>query len=126
VNPVLGSYGFTLQDLRNLTPDELERKEYTFFPNPSLQGVLATVSMGFVLDAPVSGIHPPSSSDAFRASQIFDDNSSTGENPVFLNTSGPFSSFLFFGNAHPLDEESGQVVPYDSRVKSLPSDIVML
>lgn len=123
MNPVLGRYDFTLQDLLHLSPEELESKPFTFIS--VAQGIAATITLGFVLDAPVSGIQAPSSKEDFRASGVFDD-VVTGETPVFLNTYGAFASFLFYANSHPVEEEAGQVVPYDTKATKPPPNVVSL
>jgi hypothetical protein len=123
MNPVLGCYNFTLEELLLLSPEELDCKTFTFMS--VAQGIAADITLGFVLDAPVSGIQISSKSEDFRASGVFDD-VITGESPVFLNTYGAFASFLFFANSHPVEEEGGQVVPYDTKVKAATPNIVSL
>jgi hypothetical protein len=123
MNPVLGCYNFTLEELLLLSPEELECKTFTFMS--VAQGIAANVTLGFVLDAPVSGLQISSKGEDFRASSVFDD-AVTGETPVFLNTYGAFASFLFYANSKPLEEEAGQVVPYDTKIKSSTPNVVIL
>ena len=122
LNPVLATYSFELEELMKLSQDELKCKAFRFVA--ATQGISADVFLGFVLDAPVSTLQVPSGED-LTPEQVFDDDV-TGETPVFLNTQGAFASFLFFANCHPVETEDGQVVPFDNKLKTRPSDVVAL
>lgn len=106
-----------------LGQDEMKCKVFSFVA--STHGISADVTLGFVLDAPVSSLQMSSGAD-IASQDVFGEDAMTGETPVFLNTQGAFASFLFFANCHSVDMEDGQVVPYDNQLKSKPSDVVAL
>eukprot|EP00602_Paraphysomonas_sp_CaronLab_P007721 CAMPEP_0185027090 /NCGR_PEP_ID=MMETSP1103-20130426/11898_1 /TAXON_ID=36769 /ORGANISM="Paraphysomonas bandaiensis, Strain Caron Lab Isolate" /LENGTH=130 /DNA_ID=CAMNT_0027560941 /DNA_START=287 /DNA_END=679 /DNA_ORIENTATION=- len=124
INPVLAHYAFTLEELLVFSADDLECKTFKF--TSGTPGVSADVTLGFVLDAPVSCLQVPDlQAEGAHANQILGENAS-GELPVFLNTHGAFASFSFYADSHQYVEEYGQVVPHDSTVKSQPSNVVAL
>lgn len=79
-NPVLGSISFTVGDIVKLNNQERKNKLFVLVPgSPGINA--ATISLGFAFNPPVTG----------NISDVENDRSF----PVYLSSSGAFTSFLF-------------------------------